>query len=103
MRSEASTVVGDRRRLDRFRYAALDGPTNRPGTDHKMAATSELVRILHLTPQESIQRLQEMATNIRQTAQIRRLFTYNESRAIVTRGTPEQLATAERLIAERTR
>ena len=98
VRGKASDIA-----LAEWLFAALDGPTNRPGTDYKMPATSESIRILYLTPQESVQRLQEMAMNIRKTAQIPRLFTYSESRAIITRGTPEQIAKAERLLAERTR
>ena len=98
VRGKASEIA-----LAEWLFAALDGPTKRPGADHKMPATNEAVRIMYLTPEESIQRLQEVATSIRKTAQIRRLFTYSELRAIVTRGTPEQLANAERLIAERTR
>ena len=98
VRGKASNVA-----LAEWLLAALDGTTKRPTADHKMPTASESVRILYLTPQESVQRLQEMAMNIRKSAQIPRLFTYSESRAIITRGTPEQLAKAERLLAERTR
>lgn len=58
------------------------------------------VRVFRLIRVSTPQQLQEIAAEVRQTLEIRRLFTYNSINTIVLRGTTEQIAQAERLIAE---
>jgi hypothetical protein len=43
---------------------------------------------------------QKIATTIRTTAQIRRVFTWNEARAMVLRGTVDQIELAQRLLTD---
>jgi hypothetical protein len=61
----------------------------------------DVVRVFYLAHAGTAQRLQEIATQVRSMAEIQRLFTYNAPRAIALRGTSEQIALADRLIAER--
>ena len=80
----------------------LDKPANAAGQPHASAefqldggGTEGTLRIFYLSGSRTIQELQESATVIRSTIEIRRLFTYNATRAIAVRGTPEQVAAAE--------
>jgi general secretion pathway protein D len=57
-----------------------------------------VVRVFYVQNATSVQEFQEMATAVRSIAEIRRVFTYNAQRAIVLRGTPDQVALAEKLI-----
>ena len=59
------------------------------------------VRVFFLAQADTPQRLQEIAVLVRSTTGLRRLFTYNALSAVVARGTPDQIAWAERLIRER--
>jgi len=59
------------------------------------------VRVFFLAQADTPQRLQEIAVLVRSTTGLRRLFTYNALSAVVARGTPDQIAWAERLIKER--
>lgn len=58
----------------------------------------DIVRVFYLTKAETAQQLQEQATRIRSATGFRRAFTYNPLRALVVRGTADQIAQAERLI-----
>ncbi|MDP8979203.1 MAG: hypothetical protein M3O35_01285 [Acidobacteriota bacterium] len=60
-----------------------------------------LVRIFSLSHAATVQRLQEVATQVRVMTQARRLFTYNAPRIIAVRGTPSQVEHADQLIHER--
>jgi hypothetical protein len=60
-----------------------------------------IIRVFYLRPALSVEELMKNAISIREEAKIRRMFTYNSSRAIAVRGTAEQVAVAERLIRER--
>ncbi len=60
-----------------------------------------MVRVFYLTHTGTPQRLQEIATEVRSMAQIRRLFIYNAPRALAMRDTAGQVALADRLIQER--
>ena len=60
-----------------------------------------LVRIFSLSHAATVQRLQEVATQVRVMTQARRLFTYNAPRIIAVRGTPSQVEHADQLIQER--
>jgi hypothetical protein len=87
----------------------LDRPANQPpGTPspheyHLSGTVEDVVRVFFLAHAESPQRLQQIATEVRSTAEIRRVFIYNAARALTLRGTAAQIAWAERLIAERDR
>jgi hypothetical protein len=67
-------------------------------------ATSEdrdnVVSVFYVPHTETVQNLQEVATVVRSIGEIRRLFTYHAPRAIVVRGTAEQIDLAEWLVHE---
>jgi hypothetical protein len=56
------------------------------------AGTDNIVRIYYVTNAQTIQQFQEIATAIRTIAEIRRLFTYNSQKAIVARGSSDQMS-----------
>lgn len=60
-----------------------------------------VVRIFSLAHAGTVQRLQEVATQVRVMTQARRVFTYNPPRIIALRGTPGQVEQADQLIRER--
>jgi general secretion pathway protein D len=57
-----------------------------------------VVRVFYVQNSTSVQEFQEIATAVRSLTEIRRVFTYNAQRAILMRGTPDQIALAEKLI-----
>src|SRR5205814_31579 len=59
-----------------------------------------VVRVFYLPNTPTVQDFQEVATLVRTTAEIRRVFTYNANRALVMRGTAGQMAHAEWLIGQ---
>jgi hypothetical protein len=63
-------------------------------------STDDFTRILQLSPATTPGELQEAAVLIRITSGIRRIYTYYPQRALVVRGTSQQIATAERLVQE---
>jgi hypothetical protein len=68
-------------------YRLLSGPDN-------------LVRVFYLAGAQSVQDRQKVATQVRTTAQVPRLFVYNALGALAVRGTVGQVATAEKVIEE---
>lgn len=58
------------------------------------------VRVFFLAHAGSVADFQKAATQVRTTAQIRRVFTYNGPRALVLRGSTDQLAVAEQLVKD---
>ena len=60
-----------------------------------------IVRVFYVKDTPTIAALQQLATQIRTTAKIRRVFTYNETNAIALRGTEAQLALAEQMLQDR--
>jgi hypothetical protein len=60
-----------------------------------------LVRVFYVKDTPTVAAFQELATEIRTTAKIRRVFTYNETRALALRGTAAQLALAEQTLHDR--
>ena len=62
-----------------------------------------VVRLFSLTHAGTVQRLQEIALQVRTITQVRRLFTYNATRIIALKGTPGQVEQADQLIRERDR
>lgn len=57
-----------------------------------------VVRVFYIQNSTSVQEFQEIATAVRSLTEIRRVFTYNAQRAILMRGTPDQIALAEKLV-----
>ena len=57
-----------------------------------------VVRVFYIQNSTSVQEFQEIATAVRSLTEIRRVFTYNAQRAILMRGTPDQIGLAEKLI-----
>jgi hypothetical protein len=60
----------------------------------------DVVRVFYLTHAATVASFQKIVTQVRKTAQIRRLFTYNEPRAAAARGTDDQIAMADKLFKE---
>lgn len=58
----------------------------------------DVVQVFHLPQKYGIAQLQEITHGVRATTQTRRMFTYNDTRAIAARGTAEQIASVERLL-----
>lgn len=72
-----------------------------PGDDGRGHATQDdVVRVLYIPNAASVQDFQEVANAIRTTTEIRRVFTYNSGRAMVVKGTPDQIAWAEWMVHE---
>lgn len=63
----------------------------------------DVVQVFHLPEAYTVERLQEIARGTRTATQLRRLFTFNATRAIAARGTADQISTAERLLQEHSR
>ncbi len=57
-----------------------------------------VVRVFYVQNATSVQEFQEIATAVRSLTEIRRVFTYTAQHAILMRGTPDQIALAEKLI-----
>ena len=87
----------------------LDQPANQPPRtpaphEYRPSGTvDDLVRVFFLTHAESPQRLQQIATEVRSTTEVKRIFTYNAPRALRLRGTAARIALADRLISDRDR
>ena len=71
-------------------------PEGSLGSEHGETA----VRVFYLPNTRTVQDFQEVATLVRTTAEIRRVFTYNGNRALIMRGTAGQMAHAEWLIGQ---
>jgi general secretion pathway protein D len=57
-----------------------------------------VVKVFYVTNATSVQEFQEIATAVRTVAEIRRVYTYNAQKAMVVRGTQDQVALAEKLV-----
>ncbi len=60
----------------------------------------EVVKVFFVTNATSVQEFQEVATAIRSVIEVRRVFTYNAQKALIIRGTRDQIALAEKMIAD---
>jgi hypothetical protein len=82
----------------------LDKPaqTKEPGPhQYRMPGNNDqMARVFYLSHVTSPQGLQEIATAVRTSTDMRRLFINNLRKALAVRGTPEQIASAEKLIAQ---
>jgi hypothetical protein len=91
--------------LGEWLFYALDQPA---GSQQNSSAneylvpdnTQDVVRVFYLTHNQTPEQCQEIATLIRSTADIRRLFIYHAQRALAMRGTADQMAMAEWLRKE---
>ena len=82
---------------------ALDQPQRdaSANNEYQMPGESEgVVRVFFLPQSLTLQGLQQAAISVRTKTGIRRMFTYNSARAVMVRGTADQIAMAERLFGE---
>ena len=96
-------------RLAGWLLKEFDQPANRPGfaprvNEYRLLENDDdILKVFYLAPTNTVRRMQEIATEVRSTVQIPRLFTNNVHRAIVVRGTTAQLARAAQLIEQQGR
>lgn len=57
-----------------------------------------VVKVFYVTNATSVQEFQEIATAIRTVVEVRKVFTYNSQKALIVRGTQDQVALAEKLV-----
>jgi hypothetical protein len=62
------------------------------------AGNDNIVRVYYVTNAQTVQQFQEIATSIRTIADIRRLYTYNTQKAIVARGSSDQMSFVDWLL-----
>jgi hypothetical protein len=81
-----------------FLLHELDQPATAKRTDsylYQMIDTANhgetAVRVFYVPYTSNVQQFQEVATVVRTIAEIRRVFTYNSARALIIRGTPDQV------------
>jgi hypothetical protein len=104
----ATTAIALRGTADQIAIAEwlfndLDKGSQNPGA-HELrlpGGGDDVLRVFYLTHARTSQQLQEIATQVRSMAEIRRLFIYNAPSAMALRGTASQIALADRLIKER--
>ena len=90
-----------------FMVNQLNQPASAKKTDspmHQMIDTGNHgetdVRVFYLPYTSTIQQFQEVATLVRYISEIRRVFTYNAAKALVVRGTADQLALTDWMVHE---
>lgn len=69
-------------------------------THQREMGSDDVVRVLRLPHTATVQDFQKAATQIRQTTQIKKIFTYNAPRAMAVRGTADQIVLAERMATD---
>ena len=92
--AKAMMVRGTAEQMGMIEFLAreLNQPVNQPrsGGPHEYRANdNDVTRVFYLTNQKNVQDFQQVATGVRTTAEIRRLFTYNAARAIIMRSISE--------------
>ena len=95
--------TADQLALAEWLFSELEKPSNPATLEFQFAVGNDpdtVVRIFYLTATETVQRFQNIVMQVRRATGIRRAFTYNRPRAVVLRGTPSQIALAERLFRE---
>jgi hypothetical protein len=90
-----------------FMIHELDQPASAKRTDsrpYQMIDTGNHgeteVRVFYIPYAATVQSFQEVATLIRTIGEIRRVFTYNASKAMIARGTADQMALTEWFVKE---
>jgi len=84
-------------------FNELDSPIAQPSVPHEYrvaGSPDDVVRVFYVTTAATVQDFQEASTLVRTITGIRRVFTYNERKALVIRGTGEQSGLAEWLLKE---
>lgn len=100
--SRSLTLRGtsDQVALGEWLFKSLDVATNGPadpniGAPYRVSGTDDVVRIFYLTYAGTVQEQQEVATLIRTVGEVRQVWVYQPQKALIMRGTAEQLAMAE--------
>src|SRR5262249_45241347 len=93
----------DQLALAAWLFPELDQSANRQAMHeyHMPGVDDNVVRVFYVAHAPTVQQFQEIAKQTRTLSKIRRMFTYNTPRAIIARGTTDQISMAERLIADR--
>ena len=85
----------------------LDQPLNIPPAanattcEYRPSTTADdVVRVFFLIHARTPQQIQQIASDVRRTAQIRKLFTYTAPGALIARGTAAQITMASQLIEQ---
>jgi len=103
-RALAMRGTADQAALAEWLVNTLDTPQPNGASaklEYKMPGGSDdVVRVFYLAHTDTVQNLQEVATLVRSTVDIRYLFTYNANNAVAMRGTSDQAALAEWLVGE---
>ena len=107
-RAVALRATAERVALAAWLVSELDKPANQPGAADRglpheyrqLSGPNNLVRIFYPAGAQSEEDLQKMATEVRETAQVPRVFVYHPLGALAVRGTVGQVAAAEKVIAE---
>jgi hypothetical protein len=101
------TVHGasDQVKLAEWLFAGLDRSTPVPADSAMHQYTlpngaDNVVRLFYLERGQTVQEFQELATMVRTITETRRVFTYNDARAAVFRGTPDQMAMTDWMIGD---
>lgn len=86
--------------LAEWLFTNLDKPTNVPPSAAKQEyrlsdSADDVVRLFYLKNPEIPRGVQEVATAVRSLVNVRRMFTYNDLRAVAVRGTEEQIRAVE--------
>lgn len=76
------------------------GDRGEPGEFRMTAGGENVMRVLWVSAAPGVREFQSLATLMRSAAAIRRVFTYNDQKAIVIRGTADQVDLAAWLTAE---
>jgi hypothetical protein len=71
-----------------------------PVSEYRGLSDDTVVQILYLPHTATVQGFQEAANATRTVTEIRRMFTYNDGRAIAVRATPDQVAMAQWMIQQ---
>ncbi len=104
-RTISITGTTDQIALVEWLMKRLDQPLsmqqNADSNEYKMSNAGDNIVWLRYVPATlTVPQFQEIATAVRTVAIIRRVFTYNDPRAIAFRGTPDQIALAKWVVAE---
>ena len=108
-RAVALRGTAEQAALAAWLVSELDKPVNGQAATEDSTAPHEyrlsnswdnLVRVFYLDSSQSAQDRQKVATQVRATSGIMRLFVYNALGALAARGTDTQVATAEKVIEE---
>jgi hypothetical protein len=99
LRSKAADIA-----LAEWLLAALDRPSStialNPGTQEYRMSGDDIVAVYYVPRAGTNEKLQQLATTVRSTTQIRRMFACPAPRAIAARGTAAQIAAADKLFKE---